>query len=69
MSYRTLDATEIVKTIRTLEQRIEQRFPGAGIGKVCHDLLSIAEETQHKAEAIAMPNRLLRLLTGMSPWC
>jgi hypothetical protein len=63
MSYRTLDAAEIVRTIRTLEQRITQRFPNAGIGKVCHDLVAVAEETQRKAKTIAAPNLLLRLLT------
>jgi hypothetical protein len=63
MSYRTLDAAEIVRTIRVLEQRITQRFPDAGIGKVCHDLVAIAEETQRKAVTIASPNMLLRFLT------
>jgi hypothetical protein len=63
MSYRTLDAGEIVQTIRRLEQRIAQRFPEAGLAKVCRDLLAIAEETRRKAESIAAPNVALRLLT------
>ena len=62
MSYRTLNAAEIVNTIRTLEQRITQRFPDVGLARVCRDLLAIAEETQHKAEAIAAPNVPLRIL-------
>jgi hypothetical protein len=62
VSYQTLNAVEIVKTIRTLEQRITQRFPNSGLRRVCHDLLTIAEETQRKAAAIAQPNLLLRSL-------
>jgi hypothetical protein len=55
VSYRTLDATEIVKTLRTLEQRITQRFPESGLSKVCHELVGIAEDAQRRAEAIATP--------------
>jgi hypothetical protein len=62
LSYQTLNAAQIVDTIRRLEQRIAERFPGAGLVRVCHDLLVIAEETQRKAELIARPNMLLRSL-------
>ena len=61
MSYRTLDATEIVKTLRSLEQRIAQRFPESGLSKVCRELVSIGEDAQHRAEAIATPNVALRI--------
>jgi hypothetical protein len=60
VSYRTLNAVEIVDTIGTLEQRIAERFPDAGLFKVCHDLLTIAQQTQRKAELIARPNLILR---------
>jgi hypothetical protein len=60
MSYRRLSAEEIVSTLRTLEQRIAERFPGSGLSEVCRELIGIAEDTQRKAEAIAAPNRLLR---------
>jgi hypothetical protein len=36
MSYLTLDAAEIVGTIERLGRRIEERFPGSGLGKVCN---------------------------------
>lgn len=61
MSYRSLDATEIVKTLRTLEQRIAQRFPESGLAKVCHELVGIGEDAQRRAEAIATPNIALRI--------
>jgi len=66
VSYRTLNAVEIVNTIRTLEERITQRFPDAGLGKVCRDLHAIAVETQRKAELIARPNLLLRFVTAVA---
>jgi hypothetical protein len=62
MSYRLLDAAEIVKTLHTLEQRIAQRFPDADLAAVARDLIAIAEHTQRNAEAIAAPNWPLRIL-------
>src|SRR5215831_14829741 len=62
MSYRTLDAAEIVKTLRTLEQRIVQRFPDAGLAAVCRDLIEIGEHTKRDAQAIAAPNWPLRIV-------
>ena len=61
MSYRSLDATEIVKTLRTLEQRIAQRFPESGLAKVCRELVGIGEDAQRRAETIATPNIALRI--------
>jgi hypothetical protein len=69
VSYRTLNAVEIVNTIRTLEERITQRFPDASLGKVCHDLHAIGVETQRKAELIARPNLLLRVVTVVAILC
>jgi hypothetical protein len=59
--YRTLDAAQIVKTLRLLEQRIAQRFPDSGLSKVSRELVGIGEEAQHRAEAIATPNMWLRV--------
>jgi hypothetical protein len=41
--YRRLDAIQIVATIRSLKTRIDSRFPGSGLGKVCGELLEIGE--------------------------
>lgn len=62
MSYRALNAVEIVNTIRRLEQRIGERFPDAGLRNVCRDLIAIGQDTQRKAEQIARPNLALRAL-------
>lgn len=62
--YRTLDTEKIVETIATLERRIGERFPGAGIARVCQELAGIARETHQRLERIARPNFALRIASG-----
>jgi len=66
MSYQTLDAAEIVKTLRTLEQRIAERFPDAGLREVRGDLIAIGTRTQRSAEAIAATNWPLRIVVYLA---
>jgi hypothetical protein len=66
MSYQTLDAAEIVKTLRTLELRICQRFPDASLASVCRDLIAIGERTQRNSEAIAATNWPLRIVVYLA---
>lgn len=63
--YRTLDTAKIVATIEALEQRIGERFPGAGLRRVCAELAEIARENQFRLERIASPNRWLRLASAV----
>jgi len=63
VSFLTLDAAEIVRTIETLGRRIEERFPGSGLGKVCGQLLDIARHGRERAEWIARPILPLRIAT------
>lgn len=63
MSFFALDAAEIVRTIETLGKRIEERFPGSGLGKVCGRLLDIARHGRERAEWIARPILPLRIAT------
>src|SRR5437660_12591581 len=60
VSYRTLDAVEIVKTLRRLEQRILERFPERGLVAICHELVIIAAQAQERSARIAAPNLVLR---------
>jgi len=62
MSYRRLDASQIVATLRALELRISDRFPDSGLAAVGRDLIAVGETTQRRAEAIARPNLWLRAL-------
>ena len=61
--YRNLDAEKIIETVRRLRDRIRERFPEAGLGRVAEDLLRVAEKSAVKAEAIARP--LLPLRAGI----
>jgi len=60
VSYQTLDATQIVDTLRRLEQRIGERFPGSSLAAVCRELIDMAQTAQQRSIAIASPNHALR---------
>lgn len=57
----TLDAHRVIETIRTLQRRITERFPEAGLGVVCGELLAVAQASSARAQQIARRHILLRL--------
>jgi len=59
--FRRLDPEKIIETVQILHQRIEDRFPGSGLGKVVAELLDVAKETIERAQWIQRPNIPLRL--------
>jgi hypothetical protein len=61
MAYRTLNADNIERTIDTLQKRIEERFPGRGLSRLCAHLLEVAREDREKLSWQRRPNILLRL--------
>ena len=58
--YRTLAAAKIIDTLARLEQRISERFPGAGLARVCAELTEVARQTHRRSTEIARPNLWLR---------
>lgn len=66
MTYRTLDPDKIEQTIGKLHKRVEERFPGRGLAKLCAELLTIAHEDQERMSWRARPNRLLRAAVGLA---
>jgi hypothetical protein len=62
-NYLTLDADEILGTIERLRNRIEDRFPGSGLGQVCNQLLGISRHARERAAWIAKPILPLRVAT------
>jgi hypothetical protein len=60
VSYRTLNVEAILETVRRLERRISERFPSSGLLSICHELVSLAQDVQQRANAIATPNIALR---------
>jgi hypothetical protein len=61
MAYRSIDADLVVATLKRLQLRIEGRFAGAGLAKVCAELAMIAEDTKGKVATLAKPNMAIRL--------
>lgn len=64
MSFRTLDATHIIATIERLGQRIDERFPGAGLSGVGRDLLGLARDCAREADSLGRPHWPIRLAVG-----
>ena len=58
--YRKLKTSEIVNTLERLQERVEDRFPNAGLSKVCQELLKLAGELEEKVRLIAQPVNWLR---------
>ena len=63
--YRELDADRIIATLATLSQRIEERFPGSGLGKVGRELLAVASESKALLDRLRRPNAVLRVGIGI----
>lgn len=55
-----LDADHIVETIARLRRRIEERFPGSGLGRLCARLHVIGGQTRSRLERVEQPNLWLR---------
>lgn len=62
--YRSLDSEKIISTIETLCRRIDERFPGSGLGRVCREVLTVAGESQKRSAWIAKPQKSLRFIIG-----
>ncbi|MGQ0767434.1 MAG: hypothetical protein ACT4OZ_17425 [Gemmatimonadota bacterium] len=65
MSYRELDAGLIVATLDRLSQRIDERFPGAGLGRVCDELIGLARDSAGEAESLGRPNWPVRVAVAI----
>ena len=68
MSYRQLDASQIVKTLHRLEQRIDERFPN-----YCSEMLSLTNKlaavyAQHLPDSVVIEavNDIETLTTNLS---
>lgn len=60
MAYRSLDSAHIVSTLEHLTHRIDERFPGAGLGAVAKELLALGRFCTDEVEELARPNWPIR---------
>ncbi|HET7292846.1 MAG TPA: hypothetical protein VFM88_10500 [Vicinamibacteria bacterium] len=60
----TLDPSSIARTVELLRQRIEARFPEAGLGRVAGKLAVVARKAQETSEWIDRPILGLRIAVG-----
>ena len=65
MPYRKLSPDAIVRTIDRLNTRVSERFPQRGLSEVATDLAAFAREETGRAQAIARPQLLLRVLVSL----
>lgn len=65
MPYRSLDPQRIIDTAQVLEQRINERFPQAGLAKVARELVSLARDTTVEADRLAQPIWWLRIIVAV----
>jgi hypothetical protein len=59
--YRALDASKLLDTSEKMRQRLETRFPGAGLGEVAREVSATTRDAAMRAEKIAAPNIPLRV--------
>jgi hypothetical protein len=65
MPYRTLDEAAVAQTIERLGQRVETRFPGSGLSRVCRELGAIADRAAETSAWIRRPILPLRVATSL----
>lgn len=58
--FRRLDPEKIVETVQALRRRIEERFPGSGLGSVVEELLGVAQDTVQRTRWIQQAHVPLR---------
>ncbi len=64
--YRELDSQRILDTTRTLSQRVAERFPDSGLGRVAGELLATAEESEVRLQRLRRPHWPMRLGVGVA---
>jgi hypothetical protein len=59
-----LDPAQIISTVQTLRDRIEERFPGSGLGRLASDLHTVASATVARLRSVGEPHLPLRVGVG-----
>src|SRR5688572_26915240 len=75
-AFSELQADRIIETVERLQLRIEERFPGSGLGRVAVELRRVAGETALAVPVLSQPIWTLRIsafagiavLVGVAAW-
>jgi len=62
--YRALDPGKIIETLARLRARIDERFAGSSLGKVCAELTDTARASAEEAARLARPSWPWRITVG-----
>ncbi|MBI5597041.1 MAG: hypothetical protein HY928_13190 [Elusimicrobia bacterium] len=62
--YRQLDPQRIIATAEQLCARVDERFPGSSLSKLCRELVEVSRQTRERALEISRPHWPLRLGVG-----
>lgn len=65
MEYESLKPEKILLTVRRLGERINDRFPGSSLGRVCGELCTITQRAHERSQWISKPVRSLRIATAV----
>lgn len=63
--HQSLRADRIIATLEKLRERIAARFPNAGLGAVCAELVATAGETSAEAQRLAQPSYAWRTIIAL----
>jgi len=61
MAYRSLSSSQIITTLERLTQRIDERFPGAGLSAVGKELLALGRYLDYCSEMLSLANKVAAL--------
>src|SRR5205085_8401621 len=56
LMYRQLDVERILATAQSLRQRIDERFPGSGLGRVAAELVETARDGGRRLHRLSQPD-------------
>jgi hypothetical protein len=62
--YRALDPGKLIETLCRLQTRIDERFQGSGLGRVCTELTETARTSATEAARLAKPSWPWRIAVG-----
>ncbi|HJU89014.1 MAG TPA: hypothetical protein VJ672_06445 [Gemmatimonadaceae bacterium] len=66
VTFRELDERLIIETLSRLRDRINERFPGSGLGQVASELLTLAHEATADVAYLRRPHWGVRIAIGIT---